>query len=241
MDEKKVLADLNLPRSTHVLRTFPFNKLEAQLTLAERKVFTEVVEARGIRLLATLNPRTTNIPAFVDEAEAYEEIHIFKIKVKKLTRAERVYKIIAEVMPYPLIVMFEAEEHVKWVAANHRRIAKTGLLKMEKVFVTNPSVASEHYFQKWAFDASNAYNLKTYYTHFIEQMVQVELQEHYQVKSEATNNAEQLEEIKALEKQIADYVNKARREVQMNKRIEWQMKANKLKARLATIIEGEIE
>lgn len=241
MDEKEVLSYLNLPKSTHVLRTFPFNKLATQFTADEKRVFTEVVEARGVRLLATINPKTTNIPAYEDDEASYQEIHLFKIRVNQLNRVERVYKIMAEVMPYPLLIMFEANEQVKWIGATHKKLAKTGLLKMDKLFITNPSIQIERYLEKWSFDVSDAYNLKTYYNHFIHQMVQVELQQHYQVQSPSPGDIERLDAIKDLEKQIADYVSKAKREVQMNKRIEWQTKANELKLTLTQIIKGEIK
>ncbi|WP_186668806.1 DUF4391 domain-containing protein [Sporosarcina sp. BP05] len=241
MDEKEVLESLNLPKSTHVLRTFPYVKLATQFTADEKKVFSEVVEARGVRLLATINPKTTNITAYEDEETSYQEIHLFKIKVNQLTRAERIYKIIAEAMPYPLIIMFEANDHVKWISATHKKIAKTGLLKMDKLFTTDLTIPIERYLEKWAFAMSDTYNLKTYYDHFIQQILQVELQQNYQIHAESSNGMERLEEIKDLEKQIADYVAKAKREVQMNKRIEWQTKANELKIRLQNTIKGEIK
>ena len=241
MDEKEILASLNLPKSTHVLRTFPYVKLATQLTSDEKKLFSEVVEARGVRLLATINPKTTNITAYEDEETSYQEIHLFKIKVNQLNRAERIYKIIAEVMPYPLLIMFESSNHVKWIGATHKKVGKTGLLKMDKLFMTNPTIPIERYLEKWAFSMSDTYNMKTYYGHFIQQMVQVELKEYYRVHAESSNDIARLEEIKYLENQIADYVAKAKREVQMNKRIEWQTKANELKITLANIIKGEIK
>lgn len=241
MDEKAILAALNLPKSTHVLRTFPFNKLATQLTADEKNVFSNVVEARGVRLLATINPRTTNIPAYEDEEVSYQEIHLFKIKISKLARAERIYKILAHVMPYPLLVIFETNDEIKWIGATHKKVAKTGLLKMEKLFKTNPSITIKHYLEKWKFHESDTYNLKTYYDHFLQQMVQVELQHQYQVESESPDELERLEQIKHLEKQIAEYIAKAKNEAQMNKRIEWQMKAIVLKETLAQIIKGEIK
>lgn len=241
MDEREVLTSLNLPKNTYVLRTFPFNKLATQLTNNEKNFFSEVVKSRGIRLLATINPRTTNIPAYEDEEISYQEIHVFKIRISQMNYAERIYKIIAEVMPYPLLIMFETAEQIKWMGATHSKATKTGLLKIDKLFKTNPDIPIDKYFEKWTFDLSDTYNLKIYYEHFLHQMVQVELQQQYQINSDSSKDIEYLEEIKYLEKQIADCVTKAKKEVQMNKRVEWQMKANKLKERLANTIKGEIK
>lgn len=61
MKEEEILTTLNLPKESWTLRTFPFNQLVKQLTLPQRKLFQERIVARGIRILATISERNTNI------------------------------------------------------------------------------------------------------------------------------------------------------------------------------------
>lgn len=74
MNEEQLLRSIQLPKSTHVLRTFPYNKLEPKLSGA-RKIVSENVVSRGIRLLSIISPNNANIQIFEDETERFEEIH----------------------------------------------------------------------------------------------------------------------------------------------------------------------
>ncbi|WP_307258925.1 DUF4391 domain-containing protein [Oikeobacillus pervagus] len=130
MEEKEILKALELPKETHVLRTFPFNRLAPRFTVNDKKFFQEVVETHGVRLLATINTKTTNIPVYEDAETVYQEIHLFQIKVKNLKWTERIYRILAEAMPYPLFIRFVAGYKTKWIGAIHQKVAKTGLLKI---------------------------------------------------------------------------------------------------------------
>lgn len=239
MEEKELLKVLGLPRSTYILRTFPFNKLAAQFSPDERKVFNEAVVPRGIRLLATLSTQTTNIPPYSDEESSYQEIHFFEIQMINMQRSERIYRLLAEIMPYPLLIRFTVDHTVKWIGAHHSRIEKTGLLKMKNLYGTNPELDEEMYLERWKFQSADKYNLKTYYHHFIKQIAEVELKQQYDAEAGTEADLERLERIKELEKQIDTYIAKAKKEPQMNRRIEWQLKANQLKEQKEQLIKGE--
>src|SRR5699024_9615501 len=106
MDEKEILEALELPKETHVLRTFPFNRLGPRFKAKDKKTFQASVEPHGVRLLATINTITTNIPAYEDEETVYQEIHYFQIKMKDLKNVKQIYRITDEAMPYPLAIRF---------------------------------------------------------------------------------------------------------------------------------------
>jgi hypothetical protein len=145
-------------------------------------------------------------------------------------------------MPYPLFIRFIAGHKVIWIGAAHQKIANTGLLKMQKLYSTDPEIEEQHYLKHWAFPSLDKYHLKGFYEALLKQIISIELEETYEsvINSDLESNATRLETIKKLEKEIATCISKAKKETQMNKRIEWQMKANKLKDEKEKYIKGEI-
>lgn len=122
MGEKEILQALELPKETHILRTFPFNRLAPRFEMKDKKFFQALVEPHGVRLLATINTNTTNIPSYEDEQKVYQEIHYFQIKMKDVKGAKRIYRMIAEAMPYPLLIRFVTNKEILWIGAIHERI-----------------------------------------------------------------------------------------------------------------------
>lgn len=239
MTEEEILKKLNLPKSTWILRTFPYNKLATQLNSKQQSVCSEGIESRGIRLLATINPMNTNIPKFEDEHVRFEEIHLFQIKVTSLKYCKEIYKILAEVMPYPLLILFSNEGKYQWIAATHQKQEQSILLKVEKMYQSSLEIPIDVYLNHLAFQNMNTLDLKSYYGMFIKQIVDTELQERYQVKTAKSHNEELLEKIKQLDKEISQLVNQAKKEKQMNKRIALQVEANKRKQQKKKLIEME--
>src|SRR5699024_11019371 len=179
--------------------------------------------------------------AYEDEQKVYQEIHYFQIKMKDVKSAKRIYRMIAEAMPYPLLIRFVTSKGILWIGAIHERVEKTGLLKMQDVFSSNPEIDEKLYLTNWAFSRADTYNLKAFYENLLNQMVQIELKERYEAVTdqELTDNIVKLDKIIALEKEIDFYISKAKKETQMNKRIEWQMKANTLKEKKEKKIKRE--
>lgn len=241
MEEREILQALELPKETHVLRTFPFNRLGPRFKAKDKKTFQTSVEPHGVRLLATINTNTTNIPIYEDEKTIYQEIHVFQIKMKNTKNIKQIYRIIAEAMPYPLLIRFITSDETLWIGAIHEKVEKTGLLKMQYLYSSTPDIDERLYLTSWAFPWSDRYNLRTFYENILNQMIQIELKEKYEAVTDERfeNNTTQLEIIRTLEKEIAFCVSKAKKEAQMNKRIEWQMKANQLKSKKEKYIKGE--
>lgn len=238
MEEKELLTALALPKSTHRLRTFPFTKLATHYNSEQRKVFKQAVESRGIRLLATINTAATNIPSYQDDRTVYEEIHLFEIHLRNIKFAKRIYRLLAEAMPYALIIRFVSPLQTVWIAANHEKVEKTNLLRMVKLHLTEPKIDELLYIEQWAFHHADKYNLKTFYEHFIQQMIEVELHALYGATIDTEQSNEQLEQLKIIEKEIEKCLHNARKESQMKQRIEWQMKAMKLQEQQKRLMEG---
>lgn len=239
MKEEEILKRLELPKQTHVLKTFPYNKLVTQLNDKYKKLFPEAVEVRGIRLLATLNTRNTNIPMYEDEFVRFEEIHLFCIRLKNIKKAKDIYTGLAEVMPYPLIILFESKGKYQWIAALHKKQENSYLLKMEQIYSSNADIPIEKYLSQWTFGKMDTFDLKSYYHMFIKKMVDLQLKEQYQVTTENAIENHLLERIQSIDKEILNLVSRAKKEKQMNKRIALQVEANKLKDKKTKLLRME--
>ena len=225
MKEEEILTILNLPKESWTLRTFPFNQLEKQLTLSQRKLFQERIVARGIRILATISERNTNI--LKCETEKYEEIILFQIKVNQFNKVKDIYKTLASLMPYPLIILFNSEDSYKIVMSEHEK-TDNGYLKVTNILETTETINLNAYLSSANLDALDKTSLRTFYLDMMAKFVAAESKEKYDASIE-DNKVELLELVMKLDKEIQQLVNKAKKEPQLNRRIEYQLKANKLK------------
>lgn len=239
MNEEQLLKSLQFPKSTYVLRTFPYNKIEPQLNTQQRKMVTENVVPRGIRLLAIINPKNTNIPKFEDDVVRFEEIHFYCIQLNNFKKAVEVYKIFAHVIPYPLVILFTDGEHSRWVLSTHRKQNQTHLLTMDEIFEIDETISFSQIENYLSFAKMDKLNLKSFYTSWIEQLLQIKLQVKYGIRSNITLENNVLQKLTELDRQIDSLVNLAKREKQMNKRITLQVEANKLKSAKQALIEKE--
>lgn len=239
MNEEQLLKSMQLPKSTYVLRTFPYNKMEAQLNAAQKKIISEHVIPRGIRLLAIISPNNTNIPKYDDENERFEEIHFYWIQVQNIKKAVAVYKVFAQIMPYPLVILFTDDKHSCWVLATHTKQKQTHLLNVEQIYNSDEIIPLEEIMGDLRFTEMENLNIKTIYHSWIKQLLQIELKYRYGIHRDITLENNILQQLKDIDKQIEQLVNQAKREKQINKRIALQLEANKLKNAKQAIIEKE--
>ncbi|WP_242318408.1 DUF4391 domain-containing protein [Bacillus cereus group sp. BfR-BA-01314] len=240
MTEEDILKSLNLSKNTWVLRTFPYNKLATQLNSKQQRICSDGIKTRGIRLLATISPLNTNIPKFEDEHVRFEEIHLFQIQVTSWKYCKDIYKIFAEIIPYPLLILFSHEDKYQWIIATHQKQENSFLLKIDKIYQSNIDLPIDMYLKRLVFQNMNTVDLKSYYDTCIKQIVDTELQEKYQLKTSHEHNEDLLEKLNQLEKEIFQLVNQAKKEKQMNKRIALQVEANKRKQQKKKLIEPEV-
>ncbi|QNR07140.1 DUF4391 domain-containing protein [Macrococcoides canis] len=237
MKEEEILTTLNLPKEAWTLRTFPFNQLEKQLTLPQRKLFQEKIVSRGIRILATISERNTNILKYDSETEKYEEIILFQIKVNQFSKVKDIYKTLASVMPYPLIIIFNSDDRYKIIMSEHEK-TDNGYLRATNMLETTETKNLDAYLCAAELINLDKTTLKTLYLDMMAKFVAAESKEKYDASIEG-NKIELLELVMKLDKEIQQLVNKAKKEPQLNRRIEYQLKANKLKEERAKYLTKE--
>lgn len=238
MNEKEVLNELGFPAETRVLRTFPYNKIEPLLTAKQKKLFNDVVVSRSIRILASINSVNSNIPKYEDEDVRYEEIHFFTIQVKRHRYNTQFYKIFQKLMPYPLIILFYDMDEKEIMMADTVKV-DNGSLSVNKVYNSNRELSFEKYLRALCFSKQETIHLYGFYISLIQSLVNVELKERYHTESDDVLKENRLERIKEIEKEIDSLVTKAKKESQLNKRIELQLQVSRLKETKDKLIKGE--
>ena len=228
MNEIQLLKAIGLPKSTYVLKTLPYNQLETRLTATQKKVISEQVVVRGMRILASIQSNNTNIEAFESEIERFDAIVFLAIHVKNVKKAVQVYKVLMSVMPNPLVILFYDDVRTRWLFATHEK-KKDGYLVSNQLYEINEAVTISQVEQQLNFDDLNKSNLKTLYETWIERLLQIELQIRYSMYAPITLQNNVLEKLIIMEEQINDYVKQAKKETQLNKRVELQQAANKVK------------
>ncbi len=238
MNESQFLKAISFPKATQILKTLPYNQMENKLTTAQKKIISEYVVSRGIRILATIQTSNTNIDIFESETERYDSIVFLAVNVKELKKSAQIYKVFMSIMPNPLVILFFDETRTKWVFATHEK-KKDGLLACKTLYEVQEIVTLQQVEEQLNFENLSKMNLKTFYESWLERLLQIELQSRYNIYSPVSLQDNVLEKLVVMEAQIDDYVKQAKKETQLNKRIELQQAANKVKLAKQALIEKE--
>lgn len=235
MNETQLLKAIGFPKTTQILKTLPYNQMENKLTAAQKKIISEHVVARGIRILAMIQTNNTNIEAFESETERFDSIVFLAIHVKDLKKSGQIYKVFMSVMPNPLVILFFNDEQTRWIFSTHEK-KKDGYLMSKSLYEVQNKVSLQMVEEQLRFDSLQKTNLKDFYESWLERLLQLELQARYNIYKPVSLQDNLLEKIVVMDAQIDDYVKQAKKETQLNKRVELQQAANKVKEQKAKLI-----
>ncbi|WP_312085333.1 DUF4391 domain-containing protein [Exiguobacterium sp.] len=235
MNEIRLLKAVGFPKATHIMRTLPYNQLEDKLNPVQKKVISDHVVSRGIRILATIQTNNTNIEPFESETERYDSIILLLVSVHDLRKSNQIYKMFMNIIPNPLVILFFDGSNTKWILATHIK-KKDGFLTHDRVYEFN-KIIMKNAEQFLEFDSFNKDNLKLFYESWIEQLLHLELKARYNIYAPVSLESNLLEELVIMDSQIEDYIKRAKQEKQLNKRIEMQQAANRIKLRKQSILE----
>lgn len=228
MNEAQLLKAIGFPKATQILKTLPYNQMENKLTAAQKKIISEHVVARGIRILAMIQTNNTNIEVFESETERYDSIVFLAVNVKELKKSAQIYKVFMSVMPNPLVILFFNGEQTRWIFSTHEK-KKDGYLTSKTLYEVQDNVALQMVEEQLCFESLQKANLKAFYESWLERLLQLELQARYNIYKPVSLQDNLLEKIVVMDAQIDSYVKQAKKELQLNKRVELQQAANKVK------------
>ncbi|KML11175.1 hypothetical protein VL07_11330 [Bacillus safensis] len=238
MNEAQLLKSIGFPKTIQIMKTLPYNQMENKLTPAQKKVISEHVVSRGIRILAMIQTSNTNIDTFESETERYDSIVFLAINVKDLKKAVQIYKVFMSIMPNPLVILFFDGVRTRWVFTTHEK-KKDGFLACRALYEIQEVVTLQNVEEQLYFENLNKTNLKTFYESWLEQLLQLELQARYNIYITISLKNNLLAKLVLMDTKIHDYVKQAKKETQLNKCVELQQAANKLKHQKQTLIEKE--
>lgn len=236
MNEAQLLKAIGFPKATQIMKTLPYNQMENKLTSAQKKIISEHVISRGIRILATIQTSNTNIEVFENETERFDSIVFLAVNIKNLRNSAQIYKVFMSIIPNPLVIIFFDETRTRWVFATHEK-KKDGYLVCKTLYEVQESITLKLVGEQLEFDRINKTNLKMFYESWLEQLLQMELQLKYNIYSPVSLQNNVLEKLILMDEQINYYVKQAKKESQLNKRIELQQAANKVKLEKQSVIE----
>jgi hypothetical protein len=89
-----------------------------KLNATDKKAFSE--DVTNIEWRYTIKPATINIPRFEDDQHEYLEIAVLQIELNSKKRAGRIAQVVQKTIPYPLIIIFECNDHIALNIAEKR-------------------------------------------------------------------------------------------------------------------------
>jgi hypothetical protein len=120
MTSDELVAALALPAGTAVNQKVPKKHLleEGAPTAADKRAITDGIDE--IRWLAALKPHTIGVPEHRGADRDYTEIHVLRLALRPGAKTARLVELLHRAIPYPLLLVHEAEEAVG-VSAAHKR------------------------------------------------------------------------------------------------------------------------
>lgn len=198
---------------------------------ADKKFLQDSVQS--IYMLASLKTDNTHITVYEDEKELYQEIQFLYVKTKDKDDSTKIYKMLAQLIPYPLVILTEESDGFTIYTGRFEKLS-TGFLKLVNVY---PSLVYqdenlEEVLQQIALIDLPRQNLKTFYDGLRDEIVTASAKSQY---GEEIGNitGEEKDQLDALKKQIEDLRGHIKKECQLNRKIDMQMNLKKLRDELS--------
>jgi hypothetical protein len=215
--------------------TKKFFKTNFELTMSERLMLEDSSIVVGINWLASISPKNSNIPAIKNPDSTFVEIQVIAIQTTnqnfdkyKIKLAEFIQKYI----PYHILLIVYCDNKLIFNTCTKRiNINDSNKRVMDLMLITDEIPNQEPTSKISAFLNSLKYinqdkpNLKVLYESYIQKLVALQTSEITGEFAPRTNertiqDVERMEQINLLKSEIVQLQNKAKKESQLNKRVE---------------------
>lgn len=191
---------------------------------------------QSIYMLASLKTDNTHIAVYEDDKELYQEIQFLYVKTKDKGDSTKIYKMLAHLLPYPLVILADEPDSFTIYTGRFEKLS-TGFLKLVNVYPSSvyQDENLEEVLQQISLIDLPRQNLKTFYDGLRDEIATATAKSQY---GEAVGNitGEEKDQLDALKKQIEDLRGQIKKERQLNRKIDMQMKLKKLKDELSSKI-----
>ncbi len=250
---------MKLPESTLLNSKVAKRQLleNAQLTTPNKKAIQEDIDS--VIWSHTLKTSTVNIAPFQDSISTddgdfdldYSEVAILRVVVRSKTRISKINEVLHRTIPYPLLIVFtDTSNNSLLLSLATKRINKAdhSKLTVERFYNTDwfsdEAIPNEtnHFFCSLAVNKQSFVNFYEFYMGWVAQFIQLEKSKYvgdFTEKNESTVDiqkakmqAELLDKIANLESKLSGIKQKIKQEDQINRKVELNIYAQKLKKQL---------
>ena len=235
METKDIIKWWKFPSATIINRNLPKTQIYPHMkNVADKQFLQDSVQS--IYMLASLKTDNTHIAVYEDDKELYQEIQFLYVKIKDKGDSTKIYKMLAHLIPYPLVILTDGPDSFTIYTGRFEKLS-TGFLKLVNVY-PSPVYQDENLeevLQQISLIDLPRQNLKTFYDGLRDEIATATAKSQY---GEAVGNitGEEKDQLDALKKQIEDLRGQIKKERQLNRKIDMQMKLKKLKDELSSKI-----
>lgn len=235
LETKDIIKWWKFPSATIINRNLPKTQIYPHMKNTADKQFLQD-SVQSIYMLASLKTDNTHIAVYEDDKELYQEIQFLYVKTKDKGDSTKIYKMLAHLIPYPLVILTDEPDSFTIHTGRFERLS-TGFLKLMNVY-PSPVYQDENLeevLQQISLIDLPRQNLKTFYDGLRDEIATATAKSQY---GEAVGNitGEEKDQLDALKKQIEDLRGQIKKERQLNRKIDMQMKLKKLKDELSSKI-----
>ncbi|MDT2755734.1 DUF4391 domain-containing protein [Enterococcus pseudoavium] len=235
LETKDIIKWWKFPSATIINRNLPKTQIYPHMKNAADKQFLQD-SVQSIYMLASLKTDNTHIAVYEDDKELYQEIQFLYVKTKDKGDSTKIYKMLAHLIPYPLVIFTDEPDSFTIYTGRFEKLS-TGFLKLVNVY-PSPVYQDENLeevLQQISLIDLPRQNLKTFYDGLRDEIATATAKSQY---GEAVGNitGEEKDQLDALKKQIEDLRGQIKKESQLNRKIDMQIKLKKLKDELSSKI-----
>lgn len=244
-----VVAAMGIPANARVERRIPKTVLSQNAPATptiRRQLHAQIEELQWV---AALKPNSIGVPAFKDETRDYLEISVLALSLRASLRSPRPIEQIHRAIPYPVALWTEHAGGVELSLAHKRRsLAETDAVVIEELHrppsfdAARPDASAAAFLGSLAISAQPSANLFAFYTGWIDRITAFEAAGHtgmFAVRAQADEAARDrtaLENLAAVQHEIAILRTQAKKERQMNRRVELNLRIKKHEAEAAALV-----
>lgn len=245
----RIVAKLGIPNSC-IINTPVYKKLfyeNTPLSKKDKDVFVKHIES--INVLFAFNKDTINLREYKDDIRVYDQIVVFLLEVTKDAKTSKIEEIVQQNIPYPIILIFKNDSSIK-INVAHKRINKTDENKLiiEKSITTEwinldrrNEIESE-FLSSLSLKELNFSNCYILYLDIYFRILLLNLSEHTKeynkyLKRDMNVIEYNFSQVTNLDKEISSLRQEIKKEQQLNRQIELNIRIKKLIKEQETIIQ----
>lgn len=252
---------INVPNAAIVNNIIPKQDIfEATgMNKSDKDYFVRYV--KQIRWLYKFDDASVRINPFVNDEKSYLEAELISIKLKKEfqeynhntgnfhrfdARLDRIVDILLRFIPYPILLCAEFNDEIKFYVSHisesksdYDKITLDELIYTDWIDVTNLDGFDEELIDKLQIDNLDKTNVFTFYDDIVTAIIQYNGSK--EVGQEVTLNSDEIQkimdDIKVLERKIADLRVAIRREDNFNKKMDYNIQIKELQMEIKLLQE----